>query len=53
MRNKNGQVLTAYWNCSQDDRCIMMDAVRDDALMDWARNNRDVLAEILNGGDEE
>lgn len=53
MRTKNNQVMTAYWNCSQDDRCVMMDAMRDDAMMDWVRNNSEELAEILKGGDEE
>lgn len=48
MRDKDGKPYTCYWEVSPDDRAIMIDAMKDDARMDWLRNNKDLVLEILN-----
>lgn len=53
MRDADGQTYTCYWNCSRDDRTIMMDAMRDDGLLEFVRMNRDELLEILNGEEDD
>ena len=52
--NSDGQVSTAYWMCSPNDRALMVDAMRDDSRLEWLLNNREEVLEILNGeGDDE
>lgn len=51
MRDKDGTVYTCYWNVSQDDRSLMMDAMREDWTLDFVRNNKELFQRIIN--DEE
>lgn len=53
IRDATGQSYTSYWNCSQDDRAILEDALRQDGLFEWVRNNRDSIIEILNREEDE
>lgn len=51
MRDADEKVYTCYWNVSANDRAVMIDALADDGKLDWLRENRDLVLEILN--DEE
>lgn len=53
MRDANGKSYTSYWNCSQDDRAVMMDAMREDWLFNFLQNNREEIREILESDDDE
>ena len=53
MRDADGQTYTCYWNCSRDDRTIMIDAMRDDGLLEFFRVNRHELLDILNGEEDD
>lgn len=53
MRDAVGQIYTCYWMASQDDRALMIDAMRNDSLFDWLRNNKYEILEILNEEDDE
>ena len=53
MRDGEGKSYTCYWNCTQDDRAVMADAVQLDGLLDLIRNNRGTIAEILSEDDGE
>ena len=53
MRDNYGQTFTCYWNCDCDDLAIIQDALREDHLMEFFRNNREELSSILNGEEEE
>lgn len=53
MRDANGQTYTCYWNCSRDDMACMIDALHDDALLEFLRVNKDAVAEILNGEEDD
>ena len=54
MRDGEGKSYTCYWNCTQDDRAVMADALHLDGILDLIRNNRSEIAEILNDdGDED
>lgn len=53
MRDADGKSYTCYWNCAQDDRAIIMDAMREDWLFNFLQNNREDIREILEGEDEE
>lgn len=53
MVDANGQPFTCYWNVTPNDRAIMIDAMREDAILDFFRNNRDTVNAILNGEEEE
>ena len=53
MRDGDGKSYTCYWNCTQDDRAVMADAVQLDGLLDLIRNNRGTIAEILSEDDGE
>lgn len=51
MRDADGVCYTCYWNTSADDRILMIDSMQDDAKMEWFKNHKDELIELLN--DEE
>lgn len=53
MRDSNGQTYTCYWNCSRDDMACMIDALHDDALLEFLRANKDMVKEILEGEEED
>ena len=47
MRDEEGQTYICCYNVSADDRAIMVDAVNQEAMIDWVKDNRDVIAGIL------
>ena len=49
----NGQAFTCYWNVNQNDRAVMLDSMREDGILDFLRNNRDMVNAILNGEEED
>lgn len=53
MRDAKGQTYTCYWECSRDDRACMIGAMQDDDLLDFFAVNKDVVAEILNGEEDD
>ena len=53
MRDAKGQTYTCYWDCSRDDRACMIGAMQDDDLLDFIAVNKDVVAEILNGEEDD
>ena len=53
MRDADGQTYTCYWECSRDDRACMIGAMQDDDLLDFLAVNKDVVAEILNGEEDD
>lgn len=53
MRDANGQTYTCYWNCSRDDMACMIDALHDDALLEFLRVNKDMVKEILKGEEDD
>lgn len=53
MRDTNGQTYTCYWEVSRDDRACMIGAMQDDDLLDFLAVNKDVVAEILNGEEDD
>ena len=50
---RDGRLYTCYFNTSPDDRARMISAMQDDDRMEWVRNNREAILEILNGGEED
>ena len=42
---------TASWNCSADDRAVMVDAMKQDGMLEWVRLNRREILDILNEED--
>lgn len=53
MIDAEGKVYTCYWNCDRNDRAIMLDAMKDDDLIDLIRNNRELILDILNEEDDD
>ena len=53
MRDAKGQTYTCYWEVSRDDRACMIGAMQDDDLLDFLAVNKDVVAEILNGEEDD
>lgn len=53
MRDVTGKSFSCYWNCSADDRAVMVDAMKQDGMFEWVRNNRREILEILNEEDED
>jgi hypothetical protein len=53
MRDAAGQTYTCYWEVSRDDRACMIGAMQDDDLLDFLTVNKDVVAEILNGEEDD
>lgn len=53
MRDDKGKTYTCYWQVSDDDRAIMMDAMRQDGLWSFIEANREAIAELLSEGDED
>ena len=49
----DGEVLTGYWNCSANSRAIIMDAMRNDSLLEYIEDNRETILTILNDMDGE
>jgi hypothetical protein len=49
MIDANGQAFTCYWNVNQNDRAVMLDSMREDGILDFLRNNREMVNAILNG----
>lgn len=52
MRDAKGETYTCYWDCSQDDRAIMVDAMLQDGFLTYIRQAKDEIRAILNGEDE-
>ena len=50
---EDGNVLSGYWNCNANSRAIIMDAMRNDSLLEYIEDNRDAILEILNDMDGE
>ena len=44
----DGEVLSGYWNCNANSRAIIMDAMRNDSLLEYIEDNKDTILEILN-----
>lgn len=53
MRDATGKAFSCYWNCSADDRAVMVDAMKQDGMLEWVRLNRREILEILNEEDED
>jgi hypothetical protein len=53
MIDSNGQAFTCYWNVNQNDRAVMLDSMREDGILDFLRNNREMVNAILNGEEED
>ena len=53
MIDANGQPFICYWNVNPNDRAIMIDAMREDGILDFLRNNREMVNAILNGEEED
>ncbi len=53
MRDATGRVFTAYWQMDDYDRACIVNAIQDDGMLMFFRNNRDAILDILNEGDEE
>ena len=49
----DGEVLSGYWNCSANSRAIIMDAMRNDSLLEYIEDNKDTILKILNGEEED
>lgn len=49
----DGEVLSGYWNCNANNRAIIMDAMRNDSLLEYIEDNRDTILAILNDNDGE
>lgn len=47
MRDEEGKTYTCYYNTSSNDRAIMIDAMQDDAKLEWVRNNKEAILELL------
>ena len=47
MRDEEGKTYTCYYNTSSNDRAIMIDAMQDDARLEWVRNNKEAILELL------
>ena len=53
MIDENGSVSTCYYNTSQNDRSVMIDAMRDDDRFEWLANNREEIKSILFDDDDD
>ena len=53
MIGADGNAYTCYWNVTPNDRAIMIDAMREDGVLDMIRSNKDLINDILNGEEEE
>ena len=53
MVGEDGLVATCYYNASPNDRACMIDAMRDDARIEFIKNNADLIVALLNGDDED
>ena len=49
----DGEVLSGYWNCNANSRAIIMDAMRNDSLLEYIEDNRETILTILNDMDGE
>lgn len=52
MTDKAGRVFTCYWRVSADDRARFIRAMEDDDRMEWLRENREAVLEILDEDEE-
>lgn len=50
---EDGTIATCYYNTSPNERACMIDAMRDDALIEFIKNNADLVISLLNGEDDE
>ena len=51
MLNKSGKVLTCYYDVSSDDRARLIGGMIDDDRVEFIKNNRELIKEILEGED--
>lgn len=49
----DGEVLSGYWNCNANSRAIIMDAMKNDSLLEYIEDNKDTILKILNGEEED
>lgn len=53
MIGADDKTYTCYWETSADDRARMISAMQDDDRMEWVRENREAIKEILGEDGEE
>lgn len=53
MIGSDGQISTCYYNTSPNDRACMIDAMRDDARLEWVAANRECIKALLDGAEIE
>ena len=55
MRDKEGRVYSSYWQMDGNDRACIIDALREDGILEFIRNNKDIILDIINEeeGDED
>lgn len=54
MRDAAGQVYTSYWQMDANDMACVIDALQNEATLNFIRENKDEILAILNGeGDDE
>lgn len=53
MRDANGKTYTCYWQVSDDDRSVMIDAMKQDGLWNFIETNRAAIAALLSEGEDD
>lgn len=54
MRDAEGQVYTSYWQMDANDMACVIDALQNEATLNFIKANKDEILSILNGeGDED
>ena len=53
MIDEDGQVFTCYYNVNANDRAMMIDGMVDDGRIDWVKNNKQMIRELLEEQQEE
>lgn len=51
MIGADGKVYTCYWQVTQNDRAIMISAMKDDGFIELLRSNKELVNEILSEED--
>ena len=53
MMGEDGEIFSCYYNMSPNIRAQLIAGMQDDDRMEWVRNNRDLIAAIIAGEDDE
>ena len=53
MRDAEGRVYTSYWCMDANDRACIMDAIKTDGFLEFLRDNREAITEILNESEDD